>query len=253
MHSFIEVNRELSERKIPNIVSAKSYALYLLMPTLVYQEKYPLLDKIRIRYILEKLFEIAVLLMILIKHIRSYWMEVFTKFQMNQGIPNIFFLYFEIAVPIILTYYCLFYFMFELYLNICGEVTRFGDRQFYLEFWNITTYGEYGRYWNTITHEFLYQHLFKVLRINWKLSSTKCAFITTLFSAVMHEYFMLCLIGQLNIFMINMMSFYCILSVCMGVLKGTEVGAKLTTGLQLIGTAINFIPYIVIAIDTSIN
>ena len=64
MHSFIEVNRELKAKKIPNIVTIKSFALYLLMPTLVYQEKFPQLEKIRIRYILEKLFEIAILLVI---------------------------------------------------------------------------------------------------------------------------------------------------------------------------------------------
>ena len=138
MHSFIEVNRELKEFHVGHICSIKEYTMYLLMPTLVYQEKYPCLDKVRGSYIIEKLLEVAVLLvywhkqMVIIKYIESYWMSVLQSFQCNEGIENVVILYLKIAAPMILAYYCIFYFVFELYLNICAEVTRFGDRQYYM-------------------------------------------------------------------------------------------------------------------------
>ena len=65
MHSFIEVSRELKEFKVGHCCSIKEYTMYLLMPTLVYQEKYPLVEKVRGLYIIEKLLEVAVMLVMI--------------------------------------------------------------------------------------------------------------------------------------------------------------------------------------------
>ena len=189
MHSYIEVTRELRSLKSKTKCTIGNYTLYMLMPTMVYQEEYPRSQRIKKLYVLRKLFEVGVCLMIVIKHTESYWIQSFRSFQNNEGIGNVFMFYLQMVSPIILTYYTIFYFVFELYLNICAEVTRFGDREFYQEFWNITSYSEYGRSWNTITHQFLYQHIFKPCKVWFGMSSVKSGMLTTMFSAVMHDYF----------------------------------------------------------------
>lgn len=45
--------------------------------------------------------------------------------------------------------------LFHLHLNVLGELTRFGDREFYKDFWNASTVGEYWRAWNMPVHKFL--------------------------------------------------------------------------------------------------
>ena len=45
--------------------------------------------------------------------------------------------------------------LFHLHLNVLGELTRFGDREFYRDFWNAATLGDYWRSWNMPVHKFL--------------------------------------------------------------------------------------------------
>lgn len=41
-----------------------------------------------------------------------------------------------------------FYLYFHLYLNLCAEITRFGDRVFYRDWWNARNIELYWRSWN---------------------------------------------------------------------------------------------------------
>lgn len=45
--------------------------------------------------------------------------------------------------------------LFHLHLNVLGELTRFGDREFYRDWWNASTVGDYWRTWNMPVHKFL--------------------------------------------------------------------------------------------------
>ena len=41
------------------------------------------------------------------------------------------------------------------WLNILGELTRFGDREFYKDWWNAATVGDYWKLWNMPVHKWL--------------------------------------------------------------------------------------------------
>jgi len=125
----------------------------------------------------------------MLKYIDALWRTTFKQFEYNEGIPNIYVFLLRISPILTLFYYMTFYFLFELYLNLWAEVTKFADRQFYMDFWNISSFSDYGRTWNTITHYFLYLHVFKPCRFRLGLSGVKSGIMTTLVSSMLHDYF----------------------------------------------------------------
>lgn len=61
----------------------------------------------------------------------------------------------KLAIPNTYLWLCMFYLLFHLWLNILGELTRFGDREFYRDWWNAATLGDYWRLWNMPVHKWL--------------------------------------------------------------------------------------------------
>lgn len=53
-----------------------------------------------------------------------------------------------------------FYCVFHLWLNILAEVLHFGDREFYKDWWNASTVGEYWKLWNMPVHKWLLRHVY---------------------------------------------------------------------------------------------
>ena len=49
---------------------------------------------------------------------------------------------------------------FHLYLNLTAELLRFGDRNFYEDFWNSKSAKVYYRKWNHVVQNWLYVYVF---------------------------------------------------------------------------------------------
>ena len=80
----------------------------------------------------------------------------------------------------------MFYLVFHLFLNLLAEALRFGDRVFYKDWWNATTFEEYWRLWNLPVHYWMVRHLyFPCVRAG--LSRGQCVFVVFLYSALFHE------------------------------------------------------------------
>ena len=47
-------------------------------------------------------------------------------------------------------FFSAFLLVFDTILNMFGELTHFADRQFYQDFWNASSVGEYFRKWNRV-------------------------------------------------------------------------------------------------------
>jgi len=56
----------------------------------------------------------------------------------------------KLAIPNVFCWILMFYAMFHCWLNCLAEVTRFGDRVFYKEWWNSLYIDEYWRNWNLV-------------------------------------------------------------------------------------------------------
>jgi len=72
-------------------------------------------------------------------------------------------------------------------MNAFAEITRFGDRQFYLDWWNCTSWAQYYRKWNVVVHNFLYRHIY-IEALTAKFGKDAAMWATFIISAIMHEY-----------------------------------------------------------------
>lgn len=91
----------------------------------------------------------------------------------------------------------MFYGILHSWFNIFGELLRFGDRQFYEDWWNVKDFANYYRKWNIVVHEFLYYYIFQdLIRLSkGKLDGTYVKFVTFFLSAVLHEVIITCGLG----------------------------------------------------------
>ncbi|KAJ0745718.1 putative diacylglycerol O-acyltransferase [Helianthus annuus] len=81
-------------------------------------------------------------------------------------------------------------------LNILAELLRFGDREFYKDWWNAQTIEEYWRLWNMPVHKWIVRHLyFPCLRNG--IPKGAAILVAFFMSAVFHE---LCIAVPCHIF-----------------------------------------------------
>ncbi|KAL6619885.1 hypothetical protein ACP70R_035024 [Stipagrostis hirtigluma subsp. patula] len=66
----------------------------------------------------------------------------------------------KLSLPNVYLWLCMFYSFFHLWLNILAEILRFGDREFYRDWWNAKTIDEYWRKWNMPVHKWVVRHIY---------------------------------------------------------------------------------------------
>ncbi|KAJ9133207.1 O-acyltransferase [Coniochaeta hoffmannii] len=98
--------------------------------------------------------------------------------------------------PFMLTFLLVFLVIFEYVLGFSAEVTRFGDRCFYNDWWNSTDWMEFSREWNVPVYSFLRRHVYSASRTH--MSKAGATVITFLISAVGHEIVMACITKKLR-------------------------------------------------------
>jgi len=105
----------------------------------------------------------------------------------EKNIPMIIVQTLKLSVPASYVWLMVFYSLFHTFLNITGEITMFGDRSFYQDWWNAGHLGEYWRKWNLPVHNFLFRHIYYPLRRR-NCSKTVSQLVVFLLSAALHEY-----------------------------------------------------------------
>ncbi|KAG7282209.1 hypothetical protein CRUP_034956 [Coryphaenoides rupestris] len=93
----------------------------------------------------------------------------------------------RLAVPNHLLWLIFFYWFFHSSLNFSAELLRFGDRQFYKDWWNSQTVTYFWQNWNIPVHKWCLRHFYKpLLRAGFsKMASQSAVFFL---SAFFHEY-----------------------------------------------------------------
>ena len=94
-------------------------------------------------------------------------------------------LYFQ--VPNLCIWLVWFYWFFHSSPNALAEILRFGDRQFYLDWWNSESVHYFWKNWNIPVHQWCSRHLFKPL-ITHGYSRLQASIAVFVVSAFFHEY-----------------------------------------------------------------
>lgn len=162
---------------------------FLFAPTLVYRDTYPRTPYVRWNYVAWNFLQ--VLACIVGAYIPSTLFIVGTfKDTGIHAIPLVNFM-FILAMSVFaggLLMFLIFYGMFHCWLNAFAEMLRFGDRMFYQDWWNCTSFAKYYRAWNMVVYDWLYSYIYRDMYTIFGRSRVGAMLVVFLISAVIHEY-----------------------------------------------------------------
>ncbi|VFQ68126.1 unnamed protein product [Cuscuta campestris] len=179
-------------------VRFKSLIYFIVAPTLCYQLIYPRNACIRKGWLANQFCKLIMFTGLLIFIIEQYINPTVRNSQhplkgnLLYAIERVL----KLSVPTLYVWLCLFYCFFHLWLNILAELLRFGDREFYKDWWNARTIDEYWRKWNLPVHKWIVRHIYFPCIRNG-LPKSIAVLISFLLSAVFHE---LCIAVPCHIF-----------------------------------------------------
>jgi len=146
----------------PDNINIKNLTYFMVAPTLCYQLSYPRSDMIRKGWVVRQVGKLLVFVG-LMGFITEQYINPTVKNSQHPLKGN--YLYaleriLKLSIPTLYVWLCMFYCFFHLWLNIVAEVLRFGDREFYKDWWNAKTVEEYWRMWNMPVHRWMVRHIY---------------------------------------------------------------------------------------------
>ncbi|KAF6994226.1 hypothetical protein CFC21_010981 [Triticum aestivum] len=165
-----------------------SLIYFMMAPTLCYQPSYPRTENVRKGWLIRQ-----IILHLIFTGIQGFIIEQYinpivvnSQHPLKGGLLNAVETVLRLSLPNVYLWLCMFYCFFHLWLNILAEILRFGDREFYKDWWNAKTIDEYWRKWNMPVHKWIVRHIyFPCMRSG--ISKEVAVFVSFFVSAVLHE------------------------------------------------------------------
>jgi sterol O-acyltransferase len=174
------------------ITEMRRFNYFLWVPTLVYRDDYVMRPKMDKSNFFKNLLTFNLCVYYTFAMIKGFLHPTFVKFFQNDAtFEDIF----TIATCVGILFLTMAFFgILHSWMNMFAEITRFGDRQFYTDWWNVSNYGAYYRKWNIIVHEWLYYYVYNdSVRFSLgNIGSTGAKMLVFGISAIIHEVIMLC-------------------------------------------------------------
>jgi diacylglycerol O-acyltransferase 1 len=173
----------------PQNITAANLMYFIAVPTLCYQLNYPRSPSIRWKYVATYVSRLAVITVIVNYAVLRFItpiLEHSLPFMEQRDVLGVLERLLKLSIPNTYVWLLGFYWFFHLYLNLLAELTQFGDRQFYKDWWNSRTLDAYWRNWNIPVHLWVVRHMYFPL-IRRGNSKQVATFVTFLFSALLHE------------------------------------------------------------------
>ncbi|XP_073724139.1 sterol O-acyltransferase 1 isoform X2 [Misgurnus anguillicaudatus] len=193
-HSFVRENvpRVLSSERNKTIAvpHLNQYIYFLFAPTLIYRDNYPRNPYIRWGYVATKFAPVLgclfyayyVFVRLCIPQFHNISMQLFDLRVMVLCV-------FNSILPGVLVLFLAFFAFLHCWLNAFAEMLRFGDRMFYKDWWNSTSFANYYRTWNVVVHDWLYYYVYRdFLWMTQKRFRAAAMLLVFTVSAVVHEY-----------------------------------------------------------------
>ncbi|KAH9066709.1 MBOAT, membrane-bound O-acyltransferase family-domain-containing protein [Lactarius vividus] len=202
---YLELESELvssgPERvRWPENITLKNFAVYQLIPTLVYELEFPRTNKIRPLYVFEKTVATFGTFALLYTTTETFILP-YTNPSPEQSFARTLL---DLALPFMLAYLLLFYIIFECICNGFAELSYFADRGFYEDWWNSTSWDEFSRKWNKPVHNFLLRHVYASTITSYQFSRSRAMFVTFLLSAAAHELVMAVVTKKIRMYLFTL-------------------------------------------------
>lgn len=204
--SYAFTNRDLrqamlnpsAESALPEIYSSCPYpknitlgnlTYFWLAPTLVYQPVYPRSSHIRWSFVAKRLgefFSLTVFIWLLSAQYAAPVLRNSIDKMAVMDIASILERVMKLSTISLVIWLAGFFASFQSLLNALAEVMRFGDREFYTDWWNSSSLGSYWRSWNRPVYLFMKRHVYSPL-VGRGWSPLAASTVVFLLSAVLHE------------------------------------------------------------------
>ncbi|EER24085.1 hypothetical protein D8B26_002264 [Coccidioides posadasii str. Silveira] len=173
----------------PQNITIKNLTYFWLAPTLVYQPVYPTTSYIRWNFVAKRVAEfcgLSVFMWIISAQYASpTLLNALEKIALREW-ASIAERVMKLSTISLVIWLAGFYALFQSFLNALAEVMRFGDREFYTDWWNSPSVGRYWRTWNIPVYQFMKRHIFSPLVGRGWSPFTASVMVFTV-SAVLHE------------------------------------------------------------------
>ncbi|GKT43928.1 diacylglycerol O-acyltransferase 1 [Colletotrichum spaethianum] len=173
----------------PQNITMHNLAYFWWAPTLVYQPAYPRTDKIRWLFVAKRMAEVFGLGVFIWFASAQYAAPVLINSLdkiASLDVPKILERLMKLSTISLVIWLAGFFALFQSFLNALAEVTCFGDRCFYEDWWNSESLGAYWRLWNKPVYQYFKRHVYSpLIGRGW---SPRAAQLAVFFaSAVLHE------------------------------------------------------------------
>ena len=182
-HSFIFTNygmEKQSTESIPN--SFGHYCYFLVCPTLLYELDYPRTKTIRFAYVARTGLYMCVAFSLMYAIMMQFVYPI-----LSDTSSNLIYRILRCSLSAFIIWLLLFFSVFHCLLNILAEVTMFGDRLLYEDWWNATTLAEFWKKWNGPIHYWCLRHVYVETQVYAKASKPLASLATFFVSGVAHE------------------------------------------------------------------
>ena len=179
---------------IPNITvgsfftELRRFNFFIFIPTLVYRDEYPLRPKRDYRKLLTHLMTFQLSFYYTFALIKGFVHPTYSSYFNGSIVTLEDICTVSVGTGILFLVFA-FFGVLHSWMNIFAEITRFADRQFYTDWWNVSNFGAYYRKWNIIVHEFLFYYVYNdsIRFSKARFGSGMSKFLVFFISAVVHE------------------------------------------------------------------
>jgi diacylglycerol O-acyltransferase-1 len=160
MALILDVDPEEASIEYPDNITFWNLCYFWMAPTLTYQIVYPRTPSpirwakvagIILRLVVAICFEAFLLAQVIfpaLENLTYHLEQTGGKFTASIFIDYVL----QLSIANTYIWILMFYIVFHLFLNLSAELTRFGDRVFYRDWWNASEVGSYWKLWNLPVH-----------------------------------------------------------------------------------------------------
>jgi diacylglycerol O-acyltransferase-1 len=173
----------------PQNITLPNLCYFWCAPTLVYQPVYPRTARIRRTFVIKRVLEV-ICLSIVIWIASAQYAAPLLKNSLDKmaslDIISILERLMKLSTISLFCWLCGFYALFHSFLNGLAEIMRFGDREFYSEWWNVTNIRQYWTTWNKPVYHFMKRHIYSPL-VGRGVPPKVAQVLVFVFSGLLHE------------------------------------------------------------------
>lgn len=174
----------------PNNIKPSNLLYFFFAPTLCYQPSYPRTPTFRPTFFMKRVAELVVCLVMMHVLMEQYAKPTLAnslKALEEKNYVVIVERVLKLSTTAVVIWLLMFYALFHAYLNALSELLRFGDRTFYLAWWNSGNLATYWRLWNRPVYLFFKRHVY-LPSVQRGLPPYVGQLLVFFVSAVLHEY-----------------------------------------------------------------